>query len=76
MFCLKAYSTTSKDKIKKIQATAWFCPDIPVGYGPMQYFGLPGLIIELHFSKMTFIVEKINLKNKYYEKIINFYIST
>ncbi len=70
LLCIKAYTVIhnkDNDDVKgkdKIGATAWFCPAISIGYGPMQYFGLPGLIIELQFSKMTFIVEKINLKKK------------
>lgn len=59
--CVMAYSTTTSGSKEKIDATAWFSPSIPVSYGPMRYFGLPGLIIELQFSKMTFIAEKINL---------------
>lgn len=28
-------------------ATAWFCPEIPINDGPLQYGGLPGLILKL-----------------------------
>ncbi|WP_405575050.1 GLPGLI family protein [Winogradskyella sp. Asnod2-B02-A] len=62
--CTKAYSTILEGDKEKVGATAWFCPSIPVGFGPLEYFGLPGLIIELQFSKMTFIAEKINLNKK------------
>lgn len=64
LLCIKANATTTIDKKEKIIATAWFCPNIPISYGPMQYYGLPGLIIELHFSKMTLIAEKINLNKE------------
>lgn len=65
ILCLKAYSIIKSDAGNtKPSAIAWFSPSIPVNYGPLQYFGLPGLIIELQFSKMTLIAEKINLNKK------------
>ncbi len=64
LLSIKAFATSPTEEKTKIVATAWFSPSIPIGYGPMEYFGLPGLIIELKFSKMTFIAEKINLQDK------------
>jgi len=26
--------------------TVWYCPDIPIIYGPWKFYGLPGLIVE------------------------------
>lgn len=68
--CTKAYTvirTTNKETSEttdKIGVVAWFCPDIPISYGPREYFGLPGLIIELKSSKLTFIVKKIDFNKK------------
>lgn len=67
LICFKAYSVIPNEDdntSEKIGAVAWFCPSIPISYGPMEFFGLPGLIIELHYSKMTFIAQKINLNKK------------
>lgn len=71
LICIKAYTVIESKKTKsnsqdkdKIGAVAWFCPDIPLSYGPIEYFGLPGLIIELNASKMTFIARKIDLNKK------------
>jgi GLPGLI family protein len=50
--------------------TAWFAPDLPYSYGPKQYFGLPGLILELLDNKTTFYASKIELSDK--EIKINF----
>ena len=61
LLCIKAYSTISENNKEKAGPTAWFSPSIPVNYGPMQYFGLPGLIIELQFGSVTFIAKKISL---------------
>ena len=30
-----------------LKVEAWYTPDIPFNYGPLGYFGLPGLIMEL-----------------------------
>ncbi|MDY6025545.1 GLPGLI family protein [Bergeyella zoohelcum] len=32
-------------------AVAWFAPDIPYSTGPARYYGLPGLILELTYTK-------------------------
>jgi GLPGLI family protein len=42
---LKCFKSTCQIPIGVV--TAWFCPDIPVNDGPLQYGGLPGLILKL-----------------------------
>ena len=50
------------EKVKEtIQVVAWFTPDIPVPHGPENFFGLPGLILEVQSSGRTLICEKIEL---------------
>lgn len=45
---------------KKLKVTAWFTPEIPFNYGPKEYSGLPGLIVQLiDESGVTFQIEKI-----------------
>lgn len=46
---------------------AWYTPEIPFGYGPKEYNGLPGLILELKDTHNTFFAKKIELnpKNKF-----------
>lgn len=41
---------------------AWYCPQIPLSYGPNGYGGLPGLILELQVRNILFGVKKIDLK--------------
>ncbi|GMQ29120.1 GLPGLI family protein [Algoriphagus confluentis] len=53
---------TEMEKVKDtIQVVAWFTPDIPVPHGPENFFGLPGLILEVQNSGRTLICEKIEL---------------
>lgn len=41
--------------------TAWFTMDIPVSNGPLDFYGLPGLILELKTGKRIMICTKIEL---------------
>ncbi len=49
---------------KEILVTAWYTPQIPVGNGPGEYAGLPGLILELNFYRTTILCSKIVLNPK------------
>ena len=44
-----------------LQVTVWFTPEIPVSHGPENYYGLPGLILEVQNQGRTLICEKIEL---------------
>lgn len=44
-----------------IQVIVWYTPEIPVAHGPENYFGLPGLILEVHNGGRSFYCEKIEL---------------
>lgn len=44
-----------------IQVVAWFTPEIQVSQGPENYFGLPGLILELQSRGRVLICDKIEL---------------
>lgn len=48
----------SKDTVN---VTAWFTMQIPVSHGPDDFWGLPGLILELQNQGMTYIAERIVL---------------
>lgn len=49
-------------KEKKI--IAWYTPQIPIQNGPDEYWGLPGLILELKSGKTTMLCSKIVLNPK------------
>ncbi len=54
---------------EEVEVTAWYTPQIPVGNGPGEYGGLPGLIMELNFYKTTLLCSKIVMNPKNPEKI-------
>lgn len=47
---------------KKVEA--WYTPEIPIKFGPKQYVGLPGLIIELKEDYITYFLKEINYQSK------------
>lgn len=72
----KKENTTAKDSTKKegsdnpldeievpkeIIVTAWYTPQIPVNQGPDDYWGLPGLILEVSANRTTILCSKIVL---------------
>lgn len=46
---------------KEIVVTAWYTPQIPVNQGPGDYWGLPGLILEVNANRTTILCSKIVL---------------
>ncbi|MGL2994442.1 GLPGLI family protein [Flavobacterium sp. TSSA_36] len=44
--------------------TAWFAPSLPFSFGPKNFYGLPGLILELQENKTTYLATKIVLTDK------------
>ncbi len=54
-----------KDKV----VTAWYTPEIPVSLGPRNYWGLPGLILEVNEGNMIVLCSKVTLSNKEVTKI-------
>ncbi|MWB96699.1 GLPGLI family protein [Flavobacterium sp. GA093] len=49
---------------KEITVTAWYSPEIPVNQGPENYWGLPGLILEVNDGKTVILCSKIVLNAK------------
>lgn len=62
--CYKATKKISKvlrkNFKKDVVVIAWFCPEIPLSFGPMEYGNLPGLILELQDGRITFLADKID----------------
>jgi len=49
---------------KTVLVTAWYTPQIPVSQGPKDFWGLPGLILEVSYSKTILLCTKIVLNPK------------
>lgn len=49
---------------KEIQVTAWYAPEIPISQGPDNYWGLPGLILEVSDEKTVILCSKIVMNTK------------
>lgn len=50
-----------KDIPQQIVVTAWYTPQVPVNQGPGEYWGLPGLILEVNAGRTTILCSKIVL---------------
>ncbi|WP_166386213.1 MULTISPECIES: GLPGLI family protein [unclassified Polaribacter] len=64
--CYKA--VLRNKKTEKITLEAWYTPKIPYSYGVMNYFGLPGVILEI--SKNTIVITAIKIELNPIGKII------
>lgn len=42
---------------------AWYTPEIPVSFGPNNYYGLPGLILEINEDEMIILCTKVQFGN-------------
>jgi len=51
-------------EVKMTEIQAWYTPQIPVGHGPGEYWGLPGLILEVSAGGTTMLCSKIIMNPK------------
>ena len=67
--------TASKDIMdeievpEEVEVTAWYTMQIPVNQGPGEYWGLPGLILEVNSGKTTILCSKIVMNPEEKEEI-------
>lgn len=54
-------STSTTVRTDTIQVEAWFTPDIPVSKGPEEFWGLPGLILELKNGNVTYLCTELKI---------------
>jgi GLPGLI family protein len=63
------------------QIKAWYCPEINYSFGPIGYYGLPGLILELQIDNVTYKAirikiddsrKKLNIAMPKAEKIVSY----
>lgn len=48
-------------KMDTIKIEAWFTPQVPVSHGPADYWGLPGLILEISDGTTQYVCTKITI---------------
>ena len=54
---------------KTIEVVAWYTPQVPINQGPDDYWGLPGLILEINADRMTILCTKIVMNPEEKEEI-------
>ncbi|MEH6406857.1 MAG: GLPGLI family protein [Leeuwenhoekiella sp.] len=57
-------STAVAEEPKEETITAWYTPQIPVSQGPDEYWGLPGLILEVNAGRTVILCTKIVINPK------------
>lgn len=55
---------TDVETPKTIEVVAWYSPQIPINQGPEDYWGLPGLILEISADRTTILCTKIVMNTK------------
>ncbi len=53
-----------EEKIELVPVIAWYSMDIPVSHGPGDYWGLPGLILEINAGNTQIMCTKIVMNPK------------
>ena len=52
---------TTETVMDTTRITVWYTPEIPVPHGPEEYWGLPGLILEMTDGNVTYLCTKVVL---------------
>ncbi len=50
-----------EETVNMTDIEAWYTPQIPVGHGPSEYWGLPGLILEVSAGNQIMLCTKITM---------------
>jgi GLPGLI family protein len=65
----KSEENTEEEAIEMVEIVAWYTPMIPVSQGPSEYWGLPGLILEVSAGNTTMLCSKIIMNPEEKSKI-------
>jgi len=55
---------TTEAEVPTTEVEAWYTLQVPVGHGPGEYWGLPGLILEVSAGNTTMICSKVVMNPK------------
>ena len=61
-------NTITVTEVKMTTIEAWYTLQIPVSSGPAEYWGLPGLILEVNSGNTTILCSKIILNPNVYKE--------
>lgn len=61
---MRSESDSLVEVTKLVTTTAWYTLDIPLQHGPSNYWGLPGLILQVEDGDLTILCSKIVLNPK------------
>lgn len=64
--CQKATAVAPLNHVKKGKIIAWFTTELPFQYGPLEFGGLPGMILGLERNNYYFYADEIKLHRKEY----------
>ncbi|WP_228852520.1 GLPGLI family protein [Aegicerativicinus sediminis] len=54
-------SDSVEEEMALTKVEAWYTPQIPVSHGPSEFWGLPGLILEINSGNITMLCSKLTL---------------
>lgn len=60
----KIKNDSIKKEPKLTEVVAWYTPEIPINQGPADYYGLPGLILEVNAGNQIILCNKIVMNPK------------
>ncbi|MGB0367345.1 MAG: GLPGLI family protein [Flavobacteriaceae bacterium] len=63
-------SSTTEEEIKLTSIEAWYTLQIPVKHGPAEFWGLPGLILEVSAGNTTMLCSEIIMNPKERNEIV------
>jgi GLPGLI family protein len=66
--CIKAIGVNKGFDNKDSTVIAWFSPQINIPYGPKEYFGLPGLILEVEDKGIIYYCSSISFREQHIKK--------
>ena len=68
---LRKVDTTKKENLKDNTTVveAWYTPQIPVSQGPAEFWGLPGLILEVSYNNTTLLCTEVVINKDKKEEI-------
>ncbi|SEC54145.1 GLPGLI family protein [Tenacibaculum sp. MAR_2009_124] len=47
-----------------VKQTVWYAPEIPLSFGPLEFYGFPGLVMEARIGNIVYFSKKIELNKE------------